>query len=103
MQAGKIASQAGHAYCGSLLPYLETPTGKLYAAETPGTKVCLQGNLDDVHRVMRFCAENQIPHFLVVDSGCPNFFDGQPTITAVGFGPAKDHEVSKLTRRFKLL
>lgn len=103
MQAGKIASQAGHAYCGALLSSLDTPTGKLYAAETPGTKVCLQGSEADVHRVMRFCAERGIPHFLVVDSGCPNFFDGQPIITAVGFGPAKEADINTLTRRFKLL
>jgi peptidyl-tRNA hydrolase len=103
MQAGKIASQAGHAYCGSLLASLESPAGKLYASLSPGTKVCLTGDLRDVQRVIQFCTESQIPHYLVVDSGCPTFFDGQPTPTAAGFGPATRDQVHQLTKRFRLL
>jgi len=44
-----------------------------------------------------------VPHFVVVDSGCANFFDGQPTITALGIGPAKRSEVKTIIGRFKLL
>ncbi len=30
---------------------------------------------------------HHIPAYLVVDSGCANFYGGQPIVTALGIGP----------------
>ena len=108
MTPGKTASQAGHAYLGAYLQALQQnpQLAAEYCSEhpeSPGTKVCLEGN---INRIMQAKAEAErlgIPHFLVVDSGCANFFDGKPTITALGLGPAKKHEIQTITRRFQLV
>jgi peptidyl-tRNA hydrolase len=39
----------------------------------------------------------------VVDSGCPDFFGGEPTVTALGIGPATKEQVQHITGRFCLL
>lgn len=103
MAPGKIASQAGHAYLGSFLASEGSPHALAYASNLPGTKVCLAGDLRRLRRAQEALETLGIPHFLVVDSGCPNFFDGKPTITALGFGPSLKHEVEMVTRRFQLL
>jgi peptidyl-tRNA hydrolase len=41
--------------------------------------------------------------FRVVDSGCENFFGGQPIITALGIGPATREEIQHITKKLKLL
>lgn len=108
MTPGKMASQAGHAYLGAYLQALasDPSSASAYTAEhpdSPGTKVCLQGDLNDISRALQQAQDLGLPHFLVIDSGCKNFFDGQPTITALGLGPAKRHQIQTITRRFKLL
>jgi peptidyl-tRNA hydrolase len=103
MEPGKIASQAGHAYLGAFLAAQARPEAAAYATLSPGTKVCLQGNLAQLRRAVAELERFGVPHFLVVDSGCPDFFDGQPTITALGFGPATKAQVHHITRRFQLL
>ena len=42
---------------------------------------------------------NNVPAYLVVDSGCANFFNGQPTVTALGIGPCP---TAHFLRRLKL-
>jgi peptidyl-tRNA hydrolase len=106
MSPGKAASQAGHAYLGAFLAaHSQTPeTALQYASDLPGTKVCLEArNEEDILRIQDSLRQHNIPHFLVVDSGCPNFFDGQPIITAIGFGPSLKHAVKPVTKRLKLL
>lgn len=103
MDPGKIASQAGHAYLGAFQAAHGTPEHTAYASLSPGTKVCLQGNLAELGRALDKLKQRGIPHYLVVDSGCPNFFDGQPTITALGIGPATKTQINNITRRFQLL
>jgi peptidyl-tRNA hydrolase len=105
MAPGKQASQAGHAYLGAFLKTQQhSPSlAAEYSAESPGTKVALQGSLEDILRAQAVAEQANIPHYLVVDSGCPDFFNGEPTITAFGFGPATRKQVKSLTKRFNLL
>jgi peptidyl-tRNA hydrolase len=74
-----------------------------YAADPPGTKVCLQANLTALLRAKQEAEQAGLPVFLVVDSGCPNFFEGRPTITALGFGPSAKSQVPKFITKLKLL
>ena len=106
MSPGKIASQAGHAYlcaflrCQEINPHI---AGK-YLKDLPGTKVCLQSkNLDALLRAKAEAETSGIPCSLIIDSGCPNFFDGQPIVTAIGLGPANENTIKHITRRFQLL
>lgn len=103
MQPGKLASQAGHAYVGAFLSAYNSPQGQAYAQLAPGTKVCLQGTLKQLGHVVEQLKQDGIPHFVVVDSGCENFYEGRPVITALGFGPSLKESVEHITRRFKLL
>jgi len=103
MTPGKIASQTGHAYLGAFLASQGSPEHSAYASLSPGTKVCLQGNLQEIGRAVEKLERAGIPHYLVIDSGCPDFFDGQPIITALGIGPATKSQISNITRRFQLL
>lgn len=106
MSAGKIASQAGHAYLGAFLKCQELNPQSLaeYLKDFPGTKVCLQSpDLDSLLRAQAEAEASGIPCSLIIDSGCPNFFDGKPIITAIGLGPAKSHQIKHITRRFQLL
>jgi peptidyl-tRNA hydrolase len=106
MSPGKIASQAGHAYLGAFLRCQQVNPQFLaeYLQDFPGTKVCLSAR--NLHALLRAEAEAKsagIPQALIVDSGCANFFNGQPIVTAIGLGPAKENQIQHITRRFQLL
>ncbi len=106
MSAGKIASQAGHAYLCAFLRCQEINPKivREYLKDLPGTKVCLKSkNLDTLLRAKAEAEASGIPCSLIIDSGCPNFFDGQPIITAIGLGPANESQIKHITRRFQLL
>jgi peptidyl-tRNA hydrolase len=106
MSAGKIASQAGHAYLGAFLQCQKSNPQILadYLRDFPGAKVCLKANnLDALLRAQAEAIASGIPCSLITDSGCPNFFDGQPIITAIGLGPARSNQIKHITRRFPLL
>jgi peptidyl-tRNA hydrolase len=109
MEAGKAASQAGHAFLGSFLASLNSDTiykeqAQEYAKEDPGTKVCLFGSLKDIEETKAFVDAMGVPNNLVVDSGCPDFYGGEPTITALGVGPLTKQQAKKLKlNKFKLL
>jgi peptidyl-tRNA hydrolase len=106
MDAGKIASQSGHAYLGAFV-HASPDIQSEYHSEfpkSPGTKICLK--VDTLGQLM--LAENAakkagLPVFRVVDSGCKNFFDGKPIVTALGIGPAKKDQIKHITNKFKLL
>jgi peptidyl-tRNA hydrolase, PTH2 family len=104
MNKGKTASQAGHAYLGAYLQALKnTPElAQEYHADGIGTKVCLSGDLKSILRAKHKAEMLGIPHFLVVDSGCPDFFNGQPTVTALGIGPAVREKITPVTGSFQL-
>ena len=106
MTPGKIASQAGHAYLGAFLRCQELNPQLLadYLQDFPGTKVCLSSkNLDAILRAQAEAEVSDIPCSLITDSGCSNFFNGQPIITAIGLGPANESQIKHITRRFQLL
>ena len=106
MSPGKIAAQAGHAYLGAFLRCQESKPQllALYLEDFPGTKVCLKAkNLDALLRVQAEASAAGIPCSLITDSGCANFFNGHPIVTAIGLGPAKEDTIKHITRRFQLL
>lgn len=107
MTSGKIASQAGHAFLGAFLRCADAARLTEYHKnfpQSPGTKVCLQArNLDQLLRVEQAARDAGLPIFRVVDSGCENFFGGQPIITALGMGPATKEEIQHITKKLKLL
>jgi len=106
MDTGKIASQAGHAYLGAFIN-AEPSLQKEYHSEFPthpGTKVCLAAK--NLHALLRAKEEAEaagIPAYLVTDSGCKNFFNGEPTVTALGIGPASKDQIKHITKRFQLI
>ena len=105
MEKGKCAAMAGHGFLGAFLAsQFQTPeVAKRYSSDLPGTKICLSADLAGIKRAQAELQEAGIPHYLVVDEGCPNFFGGQPIITALGFGPAIREQAKPITKRFNLL
>lgn len=100
MDAGKVASQAGHAYLGA---YLKAPQDvqKEYMADGIGTKVCLScPDLGALNRYHLQAQELGIPTDFIVDTG-NNGWDGVPTATALGIGPIR-REQAKFLRKLKL-
>lgn len=106
MDTGKISSQAGHAYLGAFLnanSNLQQEYHSDYPTH-PGTKVCLEAK--NLHHLLRAKEEAEaagIPTYLVTDSGCENFFGGEPTITALGLGPASKDQIKHITKRYQLM
>lgn len=105
MSTGKSISQAGHAYLGAFIEAqrLRPEIADQYAAESPGTKVALRASGPQIMRAKELAEQAGIPTYLVIDSGCENFFDGEPTVTALGFGPCTEDELPKYIRRLQLL
>jgi peptidyl-tRNA hydrolase len=107
MSPGKLAAQAGHAFLGAFLLCRNHSSLASYHKDfpaSPGTKVCLKArNLDDLLRAEQAATAAGIPVFRVVDSGCRDFFGGEPVITAIGFGPATRAQVHQITKKLQLL
>jgi PTH2 family peptidyl-tRNA hydrolase len=106
MTCGKMCSQSSHAALGAFINAnadLQTAYHSEFP-EHPGTKICLTAkSLDRILIAKEMADAAGIPAFLVTDSGCSNFFDGKPTITALGLGPATKDQIKHITRRFQLL
>lgn len=106
MEPGKIASQAGHAYLGAFI-HANTELQSAYHTEFPthpGTKICLTAkNLNQLLNAKEQAEASGIPAYLVTDTGCANFFNGEPTITALGLGPATKEQIKHITKKFQLL
>lgn len=107
MDIGKISSQAGHAYLGAYLQCTDTQLLKEYHKEfpqSPGTKICLGcPSLDHLLQIEQLAKESGISYYKVIDSGCKNFFNGEPTITALGLGPATKNKIKHIIKKLKLL
>lgn len=108
MGSGKLAAQAGHAYLGAYLAALSfgissfvVQAGK-YAQELPGTKVCLAASYGKLLETREKCLSRGLPHFLVVDSGCPNFYGGEPIVTALGIGPLLRSQAKPVVGKLRL-
>lgn len=106
MSSGKLCSQAGHAYLGAFIN-ANANLQKAYHSEFsehPGTKICLTAkSLNHILKAKEMAEAAGIPTFLVTDSGCSNFFDGKPIITALGLGPATKNQIAHITKKFQLL
>jgi peptidyl-tRNA hydrolase len=105
MCSGKIASQAGHAFLDALLNASQNDShiAEQYRQNSHGIKICLSA--ENLHRVLAardWCLQRSIPHALITDLGYTQF-EGQSTITALGFGPARKRDVYELTRKFSLM
>jgi len=107
MSCGKMCSQASHAALGAFLQCKDSNIQQAYHSEFPehpGTKVCLSvKNLDQLLIAEQKAIEAGLSVFRVVDSGCMNFFNGEPTITALGIGPATKAQVKHITKKFELM
>lgn len=106
MDTGKISSQAGHAYIGAFVSADLKTIGEYHKEfpTHPGTKVCLAAkNLAQLLKAKEQAEAAGIPTYLVTDSGCENFFNGEPTITALGLGPACRDQIKHITKRFQLM
>jgi len=107
MSPGKIASQSGHAYLGAFVNCKDQATLNEYHKDfphSPGTKICLSvPNLAQLFRAENEAKAAGLATFIVVDSGCPDFFGGQPIVTALGIGPARKEQIQHITKRFNLV
>lgn len=107
MPAGKLASQAGHAFLNSYLKALtdRPETAVAYQADGLGTKVCLVAPSESrlLHAYEQALAAG-LPCALITDHGhiLPPHFDGSPIVTALGLGPARRDDVRAITKRFNL-
>jgi peptidyl-tRNA hydrolase len=102
MGTGKIASQSGHAYLGAFLK-ASPETQQDYHSDGIGTKVCLAcPNLSQLQTAYETAVTLGLPATFVVDSGCPDFFAGQPTPTAAGFGPLTRAQ-ARFLKKFQLV
>ncbi len=104
LSAGKIASQAGHAYLDAfLLAQSERPDSISQYKTNHGIKICLQAkNLAALERAYEEAIAAGIPAVLITDLGY-TVFEGQPTVTALGIGPARKEEVHHFLKRFQLM
>ena len=105
MPAGKMASQASHAFVDSLFS-APPETVTAYRADGHGTKVVLMAPDEPaIHRAYRDACDAGIPCALVTDSGhvLPPHFDGSPIVTALGLGPVPRAAARFITSRFRLM
>ncbi len=107
MAPGKLTSQAGHAFLGAFVQCKDSELRAEYHKgfpHSPGTKVCLRArNLDQLLGAEFAALAAGLSVFRVIDSGCENFFGGQPVITALGIGPATKEKIQHITKKFQLL
>lgn len=108
MNAGKIASQAGHAYLNAYLRALQDSPDVAadYQRSGIGTKICLAApTLDHLLRAHSLARERGLPCSLIVDEHhvMPPHFDGSPIVTALGIGPARRQDIHHITRKFPLV
>ena len=101
MSAGKVASQAGHAFIGAFLQASPERQAE-YHSDGVGTKVCLEcPSLEALQRVYDRARDAGLPCVFIEDSGRNTCFNGVTTATAVGIGPVTKDEAPFL-KRFQL-
>ena len=105
MNAGKAASQAGHAFLESFVK-ADTEIAQSYLSGGGGTKVVLSApDLQSLLKTYGAAFDAGLPCVVVVESGhvMPPTFDGSPVITAVGIGPVERAKVRAFTKQLRLL
>jgi PTH2 family peptidyl-tRNA hydrolase len=97
---GKLAAHAAHASLGATLI---SPSKIVKEWNLQGSKkVVLKGGTDkDLKDLEKLAKKDELPCFLVRDAGNTQLKKG--TITALAIGPARDHEIDKITGKLKLL
>lgn len=106
MSAGKLASQAGHAFLDAYDQCRKDYPDRAEEYNTSGTKVVLRAKSSEhLIRAEQEAKALGIPCSLIIDSGhiMPPYFDGNPIITALGIGPATRSEIKRITKRFQLV
>lgn len=108
MPAGKMSSQAGHAYTDALWDAFDhDPDQALrYRRDgTGGSKVTLKAkNEAAILRAQRECEEAGIPHALIIDRDhilLPHF-TGAPIVTALGIFAVNRAACRHITKRFQV-
>ena len=119
MGAGKIGAQASHASLGAFLPRETTQLTPLadgrfkldavISAEAAewfsNLSIKIVAHVDseaELHAIHQQAQSAGLPCALIQDAGFTHF-DGIPTYTAVGIGPAPGDMIDKITRRLPLL
>lgn len=105
MNAGKVASQSGHAFLDAYLKALELvpEIAQEYKGEHHGIKICLAvDSLDELLKAEFKAKQSGLPHAIIIDSGY-TCFDGQFTTTALGIGPARRADIKHIIGHYPLL
>lgn len=105
MPPGKIAAQAGHAFLETYIKGMETDPTRIeeWRNGFKGIKITLVAkNLNHLLKAKESIEKTNFPYSLIVDLGY-TLFDGKPTITCLGIGPAKKSEIGHITKKFQLL
>lgn len=113
LRTGKYCAQAAHASMGALLSLADRQDDKfVISLEDPSVKEWLVGKFAKITVYVNTEAEllavydaaknAQLPTALIKDSGLTEF-NGVPTLTAVGIGPADSDRINKITGTLPLL
>lgn len=105
MTAGKIVSQAGHAYVDAILEATNKRPDEvdLWRDKHHGIKVCLAvRSLMQLYELKAECDRMGIFCSVIEDLGF-TVFDGKPTITAIGLGPIKRSQAGPVLDGLRLL
>lgn len=114
MPKGKLAAQVAHASLNSFLSSTEVIIGDEYEFKlgadalewmTNGshTKVCVKcDSEDEMLDIYNRLVTDGIPCAKIIDSG-RTVFNGVPTLTAIGVGPAPKATIDQYTSHLKLL
>jgi PTH2 family peptidyl-tRNA hydrolase len=97
---GKLAAQVAHASLGAAML---SPESVLHSWKDDGAKkVVLKADGEkEVRELERLAKKEGLPCFIVRDAGKTQLKSG--TVTALGIGPAKEHDVDVVTGKLKLL
>ncbi len=102
MRKGKMVAQGAHASMKATLEYMDHPYVKGWL-EGSFTKVVVGvASFDALLGIYVHALRLEIPCSLVIDAGKTEF-NGVPTFTAVGVGPAPETYTSAITGHLKLL
>jgi PTH2 family peptidyl-tRNA hydrolase len=99
MSPGKLGVQVNHA---TAMGMYNAPKSNIDGWVKGCIKVILLGVPDSYELVdLDYQLKGSgLPHFLVTDLGVTEF--GEPTITALGIGPAESSEINKFTSKYNL-
>jgi len=105
MRKGKMVAQGAHASLGAILHNGQLKRNDDVDAWLEGrfTKVCVSvDSEEELLDIYNKAKAQKLNCSLIRDAGLTEF-DGVPTLTAVGVGPAKPEIVDKITGQLKLL